>query len=60
MSGAKRRRRIEFRIPGCLHGRSSITRTGLSRAAESEDNRTEIGGRRILERPYGELLPRIC
>ena len=22
--------------------------------------RTEIGGSRILERPYGELLPRIC
>jgi hydrogenase expression/formation protein HypE len=22
--------------------------------------RTKIGGRRILERPYGELLPRIC
>ena len=22
--------------------------------------RTEIGGRRILERPYGELRPRIC
>ena len=22
--------------------------------------RTEIGGSRVLERPYGELLPRIC
>jgi len=22
--------------------------------------RTPIGGRRVLERPYGEMLPRIC
>jgi hypothetical protein len=44
-------------------------RSGLSRAVESGDNRfvhelsiavALADGSRILDRPYGELLPRIC
>jgi len=43
------------------HGRSAV---GVGRVTAGHPGlvvmRTAIGGSRVLERPYGELLPRIC